>query len=537
MKPKRQPGRVRRSAIAAVAVAGAAVATSRQVLTLSADPAGEKVNPSVLPTPTPRATGNAPAARLEASDTQLPWAQRGGTLDDASFLDRTDVYGVVRVTQEEHVRGALALASARGLKVSAAGVRHSMGGHAFSHNALVLDMTGFNRLTLDEPAQLMTVQAGATWHAIQEQLHPRFAVKAMQSTDIFTVGGSVCVNAHGMDHRVGAIAETIRWLRVMLPDGTVRQISRSQDSELFRHVVGGYGLFGIILEAQLEVTPNVLYRSERRVVDYRQFPRIWDEEILPDSSVGLFYGHLSTAPGSLLREMIFYVYRDAGPVPPDLPALGEVSQVKLRRLVLNLSKHGSLFRSAKWFLERHVEPRLESCTVTRAQGMSEGEACFVSRNEPMHDSVPYLRNSLKGETDILQEYFVPRRRFLEFIDGARDILASQNANLLNASVRAVHREDVALTYAPEDTFSMVLYVNQRTDENGNRAMRRLTESMIDLSVSRGGRFFLPYQLHYTPQQLERSYPEIASFFRTKRRYDPDQLLTNTWYETYAHYWP
>jgi len=435
------------------------------------------------------------------------------------------------------VRGALELARARGLKVSAAGVRHSMGGHAFSHNALVLDMTGFNKLTLDESAQLITVQAGATWHAIQEQLHPRFAVKAMQSTDIFTVGGSVCVNAHGMDHRVGAIAETIRWLRVMLADGTVRQISRSQASELFRHVVGGYGLFGIILEAQLEVTPNVLYRSERRVVDYRQFPRIWDEEILPDSSVGLFYGHLSTAPGSLLREMIFYVYRDAGPVPPDLPPLGEVSQVKLRRLVLNLSKHGSLFRSAKWFLERHVEPRLESCTVTRAQGMSEGEACFVSRNEPMHDSVPYLRNSLKGETDILQEYFVPRRRFLEFIDGARDILASQNANLLNASVRAVHREDVALTYAPEDTFSMVLYVNQRTDENGNRAMRRLTESMIDLSVSRGGRFFLPYQLHYTPQQLERSYPEIASFFRTKRRYDPDQLLTNTWYETYAHYWP
>ena len=68
-------------------------------------------------------------------------------------------------------------------------------------------------------------------------------------------------------------------------------------------------------------------------------------------------------------------------------------------------------------------------------------------------------------------------------------------------------------------------------------MRRLTESMIDLTISLGGRFFLPYQLHYTPQQLERSYPEIASFFRTKRRYDPDLLLTNIWFETYAHHWP
>ena len=48
--------------------------------------------------------------------------------------------------------------------------------------------------------------------------------------------------------------------------------------------------------------------------------------------------------------------------------------------------------------------------------MGDGEACLVSRNDPMHDSVAYLRNNLPDETDILHEYFVPRDRIVPFID-------------------------------------------------------------------------------------------------------------------------
>lgn len=72
-----------------------------------------------------------------------------------------------------------------------------MGGQAFSPNGLVLDMTGFNAITVNAAARTVTVQAGATWHQIQERLHPVLAIKAIQSTDIFTVGGSISVNAHG----------------------------------------------------------------------------------------------------------------------------------------------------------------------------------------------------------------------------------------------------------------------------------------------------------------------------------------------------
>jgi hypothetical protein len=64
-------------------------------------------------------------------------------------------------------------------------------------------------------------------------------------------------------------------------------------------------------------------------------------------------------------------------------------------------------------------------------------------------------------------------------------------------------------------------------------MARLTSDLIDLTLREGGRFFLPYQLHYSPAQLERSYPEIRGFFAEKRKWDPEGRFSNSWYARYA----
>ena len=79
--------------------------------------------------------------------------RKAATINDASALSLTPVYGVVEVSEEAHIAKALAFARANGLKVSMAAVRHSMGGHAFDDNALVLDMRKFNKVTVDEGGQ------------------------------------------------------------------------------------------------------------------------------------------------------------------------------------------------------------------------------------------------------------------------------------------------------------------------------------------------------------------------------------------------
>lgn len=521
----------RRAALLTIAAVGAVAATGREVVLLSADPIGEE---ECHPLPLTESNLTSPPDSAPATTPDdLPWTQQGGFINDASCLNRTSIHGIVQVRTEEDIRNALQFARDNGRKVALAGVRHSMGGHAFFTDAVVLDLRAFNAITLNEAEQTITVQSGATWHDIQNRLHPNYAVKAMQSTDIFTVGGSISVNAHGMDHQVGAIGRTIRSLRFMLTDGAIQTLSLTENPELFRLVIGGYGLFGIILEATLEITTNVIYEPGRRVIHYEAFPAVFANELAPNFNLGLMYSHLSTAPQSLLREMLLYTYEQRDIPDAAIEPLGEVSGTKLRRFVLNFSKRGNIPMRIKWYAEKNIEPLMESCSVTRAQAQAEGEACLVSRNQPMHDSVTYLQNNLKNETDILHEYFIPRDQFVPFVDGLRTIVQEQGVNLLNASVRVVHREENFLTYAPTEAFSVVLYINQRMDEDGNSKMRMVTQALIDLTLSHNGRFFLPYQLHYTAEQLEQAYPEIRAFFAAKRQYDPALLLTNTWYEKYA----
>ena len=256
--------------IIVVAVVITTFVIGKKIQYYAADPIDEKNCPPLFP----NFVGDPSKQNkieIEMPRYELSWIQRGGYINDASCLNKTAVHGVVSVKSVDDIKNVLLLAKDEDLKVSIAGVRHSMGGHAFYKNALILDMTKFNQMTLDEQNKVLRVQSGATWHDIQNFLHPKFAVKAMQSTDIFTVGGSISVNAHGMDHHAGAVAKTIRSMRVMLPDGSVKNASRTENPELFNLVIGGYGLLGIVLDVDLEIVDNVIYQSERKIIGYKEF--------------------------------------------------------------------------------------------------------------------------------------------------------------------------------------------------------------------------------------------------------------------------
>ena len=165
--------------------------------------------------------------------------------------------------------------------------------------------------------------------------------------------------------------------------------------------------------------------------------------------------------------------------------------------------------------------------------MSHKEVCLVSRNQEMYDDMAYLKNRLR-DADILQEYFVPYDRMPEFVDGLRDIVQRNRANLLNVTIRTVHKDNVtALPYAREDMFGFVLYFNVRFNDEDNEILKKTTTDLIDVAERAGGTFYLPYQLFYSTEQLRKSYPNIDDFFALKKKYDSLGLFTNKFYEKYS----
>jgi FAD/FMN-containing dehydrogenase len=469
---------------------------------------------------------------LDTSHAVLNFEQRGGVINDASCLNKTAVYGVVKVTSADDVKNALSFAREKGLKVTSAGQRHSMGGQSFIKDGLVLDMRGMNKMRFDAESRTLNVETGARWADVQQFLDKEgFSVKAMQSINIFTVGGTLSVNAHGVAHDPGQIAPTVRSMRIMTADGNIVVASPTENQELFSHALGGYGLFGVILDVDLEVVPNEVYRWSTTYMNYKDFTNFYEKNIDGNDELGLMYARISVSPTSYLTQTAVHQFKRIDWSAP-IPELKTAGLTWFSRLVINFSKTGSFGKWTRWMLEKYAESRIHLC-VSRNVAMSQNEVCDVSRNQEMYDSMGYLKNKLK-DTDILQEYFIPKERMADFIDGLRSTVRKNGANLLNVTIRIVHKDTItALPYAKDDRFAFVLYFNQKLNEKESKILQKTTTDLIDVAEQVGGAYYLPYQLYYSSEQLHRAYPEVDNFFATKRKYDPQELFMNKLYQKYG----
>ncbi|MGC2694540.1 MAG: FAD-binding oxidoreductase [Candidatus Angelobacter sp.] len=504
---------------------------AKKVVDYAAPPSGVKDCDFIFPKPTGESKLTILIADTHADDPSFE--KRGGYINDASCLNKTPVYGIVKIRNVEDIRRGLKYARDNRLVVSVAGQRHSMGGQTFTSNGLVLDMRDFNKLELDTKSQTLKAQTGATWQQIQYFLDAKgLAVAAMQSINIFTVGGSMSVNAHGIAHRPGPMASTVRSFRIMLDDGEIKNASPDENPELFKLALGGYGLFGVLLDADIQVVKNEVYERRTEYMGYKDVTEYYNREIANNDNVGLFYGRLSVSPASYLEEAAVHVYKKVEYDSP-LQPLQEPEHDWVSRLVINFSKTGPLGRRVRWALEKHAEAGLHQC-ISRNQAMNANDGCLVTRNQEMADSMKYLKNRLH-DTDILQEYFIPPQKMGEFVDGLRTVVTRNRANLLNVTLRIVPKDNVtALPYAKQDMFAFVLYFNQKLNEKDAAILQKTTTDLIDLTIGLKGTYYLPYQLYYSREQLYAAYPEIGSFFAAKKKYDPLNLFGSKFYAKYGN---
>jgi decaprenylphospho-beta-D-ribofuranose 2-oxidase len=443
-------------------------------------------------------------------------------INDVSRLNPTYVHAVVRENEIEGLQAALADAREHNLKVSIAGKRHSMGGHAFYENAVVLDMTSFDKvLAVDQAAKTITVQSGATWGEVIKAANERdLAVEVMQAYSGFTIGGSMSVNVHESDPRFGPLIETVRSFRLLLADGSVVRVSRTENAELFGLVIGGYGLFGIILDVDLGLTENHIYQKDERVIGYRDYSSFF-ESARRDPSVENIFARLSIVPNdSLLHEVVVTTYRVSQVPPAPYRELAPSRYVGLKRFLFGMSRKHRWGKRFRWYLQKEHSDWFESS--------------LISRNNLMNSDLGFLAYSSPKDTDILQEYFVPVERLSEFLDDLREVVERHQLNLLSATIRYVPRnEESVLSYSgAEASFGVVLYFNVGLGNEEQAETARWTRTLIDRAVQLGGTYYLPYRPYATREQFLAAYPRAQRFLEKKLQYDPQELFVNTFYGTY-----
>jgi FAD/FMN-containing dehydrogenase len=90
-----------------------------------------------------------------------------------------------------------------------------------------------------------------------------------------------------------------------------------------------------------------------------------------------------------------------------------------------------------------------------------------------------------------------------------------------------------LSYAHEDSFACVLYINIENTTKGLKKAEKWSQKLIDLALSFKGTYYLPYQLYATKEQLLKAYPQFPEFLEIKKKYDPHNRFSNLFFKKYG----
>lgn len=141
---------------------------------------------------------------------------------------------------------------------------------------------------------ILVCESGVLLRDIQQTFIPQgWMLPVTPGTQFVTVGGAVANDVHGKNHHaMGSFGDQLLRLWVARSDGRVIECAREQASEWFCATIGGMGLTGMIVKAQLQL---------------RRISGPWlDTESIPYGNLDEFF-HLSDASEAAWEHTVSWI--------------------------------------------------------------------------------------------------------------------------------------------------------------------------------------------------------------------------------------
>lgn len=403
--------------------------------------------------------------------------------------------------------------------ISIGGGRFSMGGQTATSQTLQIDMRKFNKIvSFSSEKKEITVQAGIRWRELIQFIDRyNLSVKVMQSYANFTVGGSLSVNVHGRYMGQGAIISTVKQIKIVLANGEIVIASPYVNKELFTAAIGGYGGLGVIVEVTLSLADNKKIERVDTVMSISSYANYFKNEIKNNDGI-IFHNAVIYPNGYLQVRAISHVKTNKSLTIKDrLKPIDK--KLFLNRMALSFVS-GSSF--GKWVRKTVMDPIFYAKNPVALRNY---EATYdVSELDP---------GSREKETYVLQEYFVPVAQFNQFYPKMVSVLKQNEVNVMNISIRHAVRDSLSMmAWAKTDVFAFVIYYKQGVSIKDRNVVKIWTRKLIDEALAVKGSYYLPYQIHASPQQFHKAYPNAAFFFKIKKKYDPDYKFRNQLFDAY-----
>jgi decaprenylphospho-beta-D-ribofuranose 2-oxidase len=160
-------------------------------------------------------------------------------------------------TMQLRERSEIAQALERCPSLIARGNGRAYGDAAINPDATLLMGQCDRFLAFDAKTGILECEAGVLLSDLLTVVVPRgWFPGVVPGTKFATVGGLIAADVHGKNHhRDGSFGRYVESLRLALADGSIVTCSQTENCELFAATIGGMGLTGVILSAQIRLRP------------------------------------------------------------------------------------------------------------------------------------------------------------------------------------------------------------------------------------------------------------------------------------------
>lgn len=136
------------------------------------------------------------------------------------------------------------------------GMGRSYGDIALNPGGLLWLTTGLNHLIgFNESTGRLICESGVLLKDIQSLFIPRgWMLPVTPGSQMITVGGAIANDVHGKNHHLlGSFGDHVEHLKLVRSDGTIIECGPKHNSEWFAATLGGLGLTGVIVEAEIQL--------------------------------------------------------------------------------------------------------------------------------------------------------------------------------------------------------------------------------------------------------------------------------------------
>jgi FAD/FMN-containing dehydrogenase len=452
--------------------------------------------------------------------------------DIHSQLNPTRVKEIVNISSVADLQRTLRRAAASRTAVSIAGGRHAMGAQQFAEQSMLLDTTRFNRVrSFDRARGIVDVEAGIMWPALVEYLlkeqagRPKqFGIAQKQTgADRLTIGGALSANVHGRGLKMKPFVGDVESFVLIDAAGNARTCSRTENAELFRLAIGGYGLFGVISTVKLRLVPRqkIQRMVEVRLVD--ELPQAFEQRIADGFVFGDFQFSVDETSDDFLRKGVFSCYRPVDPATPMPEAQRELGDEDWHALLLlaHNNKATAFDRYSKYYLS------------TSGQLYWSDTHQMSTYLDDYHVRLDTQLGVKDRATEMITEIYVPRPALPSFMAEVAAKFRTNGVPIVYGTVRLIEQDDETfLAWAKQPYACIIFNLHVVHTAEGRERAAQAFRDLIDMGLKRGGRYYLTYHRHARREQVEAAYPQLPECLRLKRKYDPEERFQSEWYRYY-----